>query len=558
MAKLRQYEQCDVVAHESELAPFGLLYRSQFPQQFFYLKQKMLDRCRMTNAARLGDRLIGRNNVLRHAAIGIWATSEDVPTIKGGALAPSRAVMAKIMNVHGGQDPTGFSVRARQLKRVVPPTSRNDQEGESSYMKFKTILSIITACLHCVCPMPARAEPARVKQAEERPVVSFPSGVQGRQVYLKKQKTHFQNPPARIGELQKGWICSTEGNIVWSVKTYNLLTTKLSGAFRAELEKAGYPIPSISDSIFDDSKDKAGSAAELHVGMLIKEVNANFCVKDEGILGGVYMKIFWQAYAPEIQKVVFEATSEGTYQPGGTEKIVAQEFFVRAFSAAARNLLAERRFLDIVTDVRPLKPMFAAAETIRLNGVGPSNEPLAKNITALRSAVATVFGERGSGSGFFVSQDGYLLTNQHVVGNAKFVKVKLPTGRELVGEVIRSDKLRDVALVKTESIAAQPIALRSSDPNIGEDVFALGSPLGDQFNSTLTRGILSGYRTIENKRYLQSDVSILPGNSGGPLLDAQGAVVGITVGGMGAKGLAGMNFFIPIADALARLGAELN
>jgi serine protease Do len=82
--------------------------------------------------------------------------------------------------------------------------------------------------------------------------------------------------------------------------------------------------------------------------------------------------------------------------------------------------------------------------------------------------------------------------------------------------------------------------------------------LGERFNTTLTRGILSGYRTLDDKRYIQSDVAILPGNSGGPLLDSQGTVIGITVMGLGARGIAGMNFFIPIGEALAKLGVEVN
>ena len=73
----------------------------------------------------------------------------------------------------------------------------------------------------------------------------------------------------------------------------------------------------------------------------------------------------------------------------------------------------------------------------------------------------------------------------------------------------------------------------------------------------LTRGILSGYRTINNLRFLQSDVAILPGNSGGALLEKAGQVIGITVAGLGAKGLAGMNFFIPIEDALSKLSLQV-
>lgn len=402
----------------------------------------------------------------------------------------------------------------------------------------------------------AQADPAKVKVVEEKPIIVFPEGTQGRPSYLKSMKTRFDTPPTKIGELQKGWFCAGSSDIFWNSKVYNLVSPRMPKLFRSELEKAHYPTPKVSDAIFDEPKDKAKSDAELHVGMFIKEVAANFCTKGEGVQGGVYLKIFWQVYSPEAQKVVFETTTEGSYQPAGLDKTI-DLFFDKAFIAAVHNFLAEQGFYDVVTGSLPSSAK-SDPDVLKLKLAKPFTEPLSKNVTTLRSAVATVFGEVGSGSGFFVSQDGYLITNRHVVGNARFVKVKLITGRELVGEVIRSDKPRDVALVKTEPIAVQPIAFRNGEPNIGEEVYALGSPLGDKFNTSLTRGILSGYRTMDDQRYLQSDVAILPGNSGGPLLDAQGAAVGITVAGLGAKGLAGMNFFIPIADALTRLGIQSN
>jgi serine protease Do len=157
----------------------------------------------------------------------------------------------------------------------------------------------------------------------------------------------------------------------------------------------------------------------------------------------------------------------------------------------------------------------------------------------------------GTGSGFFISADGRLLTNQHVVGDVKFVKIKLATNRELVGEVLKIDKARDIALIKTEPISIQPLSTRGSEANIGEDVFAIGSPMGDTFTGSLTRGVLSGYRTLNELRYLQSDVSILPGSSGGPLLDSTGNVIGITVRGLDA-GRANLNLFVPIQEALSK------
>lgn len=425
-------------------------------------------------------------------------------------------------------------------------------------MNIRSILLVLTVSCAGAWLTPALAESDKVKQVEEKPVIVFPEGAQGKPAYLSNQKARFDSPNTKIGTLQKGWLCIPSGNVTWNDKVYRLFSGRLPKTFRSELEKAHYPVPKVSDTIFDDPQDKVKTTEELHVGMLIKDINADFCFKSDGILGGVYMKVFWQVYSPEAQKVVFETTTEGSYQQDNTDKTTLDEFFARAFAMASRNFLAEHGFYDVVTGAVASDHKAAARERLKLKGAKPSGEPLAKNITTLRSAVATVVGDFGSGSGFFVSQDGYLLTNHHVVGSARFVKVKLPTGRELVGEVIRSDKVRDIALVKTESIAVHPIPLSHREPNVGEEVYVLGSPLGDAFNTTLTRGILSGYRASGGNNYLQSDVAILPGNSGGPLLDAKGTVVGVTVAGLAATGMGRMNFFIPIADALTKLDVDLN
>jgi serine protease Do len=399
----------------------------------------------------------------------------------------------------------------------------------------------------------AQAAPTPVTQAADKPPIEYPSGTPGRVAVLKKIRSRTDN--TKIGELQRGWLCSSGGDLLWTTALHNAVTTNFGRIYREEMEKLHYPTPTQSDSMFDEAKDKP-AAPDLEVGVFLKQINGNFCY-DGSSVGGAYLKTFWQVYAPEGQKVVFETTTEGSYQSDKPEKsnII---FFEKAFRAALRNLLAEQGFYNVITNTTPLAaPKAAGGDKLKMSGGKPSNELLTKNVTTLRSAVVTIFSDPASGSGFFISKDGYLLTNKHVVGTAKFIKVKLPTGRELVGEVLRSDATRDVVLIKTEPIDVPALPARQDDPTIGEEVYALGSPLGDKFNTSLTRGILSGYRTIDDKRYLQSDVAILPGNSGGPLLDANGNVIGITVMGLGAKGLAGMNFFIPINEAIDKLGLDI-
>lgn len=169
-----------------------------------------------------------------------------------------------------------------------------------------------------------------------------------------------------------------------------------------------------------------------------------------------------------------------------------------------------------------------------------------------------MFSGKGSGSGFFVS-DQFVVTNAHVVQGAPFVKLKLITGREILGEVIEKDDLRDVALIQTEISGMSGLPIRTDEVGIGSQIFAVGSPLGESNEGTVSAGIISSYRTEDGLRYIQSDVNVMPGNSGGPLLDENGNIIGLTVLGKidpRTGGGTGLNFFIPINDAMAELGLK--
>ena len=170
----------------------------------------------------------------------------------------------------------------------------------------------------------------------------------------------------------------------------------------------------------------------------------------------------------------------------------------------------------------------------------------------------TVFAGDGHGSGFFVD-DGYLLTNQHVVSGAKFVKVRTVTGREVLGEVLVTNATRDIALVKTESVGLTGLPLRMDDPALSSQVFVIGTPLDPDLQSTVSSGIVSAFRSENDGGYIQSDVNVQPGNSGGPMFDENGNVIGITVSGRMDFGVPrGVNMFIPIADRIKALGVSVS
>tara|TARA_R110000851_G_scaffold1817_3_gene7098 strand:+ start:3214 stop:4587 length:1374 start_codon:yes stop_codon:yes gene_type:complete len=158
------------------------------------------------------------------------------------------------------------------------------------------------------------------------------------------------------------------------------------------------------------------------------------------------------------------------------------------------------------------------------------------------------------GSGFVISEDGYVMTNAHVVQDADEILVRLNDRRELSAEVIGSDPQTDVALLKIEATDLPTLSLGDSDDlKVGEWVAAIGSPFG--FDHSVTAGIVSAInRTLPRDAYvpfIQTDVAINPGNSGGPLFNLEGEVVGINSQIFTRSGgFMGVSFAIPINVAM--------
>ena len=173
------------------------------------------------------------------------------------------------------------------------------------------------------------------------------------------------------------------------------------------------------------------------------------------------------------------------------------------------------------------------------------------------------FGERGRpqprdtaslGSGFIISDDGYVLTNGHVVADADEIIVRLHDRRQFVARLIGIDRRSDIALLKVD--AEELPTVRTGDPQelaVGEWVLAIGSPFG--FDHTVTAGIVSAKgRSLPNDNYvpfIQTDVAINPGNSGGPLFNLDGEVVGVNAQILSRTGgFMGLSFAIPIDVAM--------
>ena len=159
------------------------------------------------------------------------------------------------------------------------------------------------------------------------------------------------------------------------------------------------------------------------------------------------------------------------------------------------------------------------------------------------------------GSGFIISEDGLVVTNYHVIEGATSVSVILSTGEEVSAEVVNYDSVEDLAVLNIIDNIEMPGVADLGDSSAvetGEEVIAIGNPLGKEFSETVTSGIVSSAnRTITKSdsstvEYIQTDAAINSGNSGGPLINSQGQVVGINTAKEVGEGIEGIGFSIPI------------
>ncbi len=188
--------------------------------------------------------------------------------------------------------------------------------------------------------------------------------------------------------------------------------------------------------------------------------------------------------------------------------------------------------------------------------VGPAVVGIVSTIQGGMSIFGTATTSEGSGSGIIISEDGYIITNNHVIDGASSVKVSLNTGSEYDAKVIGADSKTDLAVIKIQPNEALTVAELgdSSKVEVGEKAVAIGNPLGMSFFGSVTQGIISATNrtiTVENRTMtvIQTDAAINEGNSGGALVNGYGQVIGINSVKIASSSVEGMGFAIPISTA---------
>lgn len=334
--------------------------------------------------------------------------------------------------------------------------------------------------------------------------------------------------------------------------------------------KIGFPF-SNSEYLFDYENQSAKS--DLELGAVFKRVYLLYYV------GGGYMiekvdatvDIEYQLFDNRTRKVVYKKMIRGVsgsfdtkyrymaqamyYIP--SDKLESRGFIDVAIHRSISELLSDQEFKSLIESDTTNYQVIGSEKVLQISEVGSISDSESAIDQAIHSTCAIVVGN-GHGSGFFISADGLILTCDHVVGNRKTVDIMINKGVTMQAKVLRSNSEFDVALLKLEGADTSPLPLHTAkDTKVGETVFSIGTPGSTDNLNTISRGIVSGQRIKEGKQIIQTDASVSPGNSGGPLLNEAGNVIGIVNAKLLGKGVEGVAFAIPIEVALEGLNIQI-
>lgn len=368
--------------------------------------------------------------------------------------------------------------------------------------------------------------------------------------------------------------CRANEEIIWRAGALHEDSNEFTAVFTDAARAAAIPIGGRGAGLFTQAAQN--ERPSYRIGSSIVAMNADLCVVFDiqklspytppvevyvGEYGSATVTIDWEVFSPLENQVVYRLRTSGSHTDNKTQPRALSIFIANAYRDAASKLVANAGFRNAISRA-PGGIKAAAVAPVQeqrwlVPALQPFQAPLQQNAQYLASAAVTIDIGSGHGSGFFLTADGWIMTNAHVARGSKVVKVILADGRSVFAQVVRVHDARDVALIKVDGTGYPALPLRMQPVRLTEEVYAIGTPIDKKLSGTVTRGIVSRFATNRMELTdIQADVAIQGGNSGGPLLDSYGNVVGISYAGFGRLN-AGLNFFIPIQDALEKLNLQL-
>ena len=258
-------------------------------------------------------------------------------------------------------------------------------------------------------------------------------------------------------------------------------------------------------------------------------------------------EILWRLVTPKSRDIVFSKTITA-------ESFVQSSFISNAVYTALDHsiyeLLENEKFRDLVKINSSAPSVFEDTNNLTVsinleNDITSQNKTAKTIVNESKNGVVTIITPSGHGSGFFISKDGTLVTNAHVVKGVNSIKVKFNSGLTFNAEVLKVDSERDLALLKIPGNGYQTLPITETKPELGEELLIIGTPAEEFLEQSISKGIVSGIRLIDRVEVIQTDAPISPGNSGGPAINSKGQVIGVVSSKIIGSGVEGIGFIIP-------------
>ena len=290
--------------------------------------------------------------------------------------------------------------------------------------------------------------------------------------------------------------------------------------------------------------------AEFLLGGIVRELECR------DLYSGIRCRVGveWQLLNVATDTIVYKVTARSVVYD--VPKTKSKQIGSLLLTKALDSVLQREQLRSLLAGPKPAPKKDPGFPSATYTACGPMTKAMPAAAPDVLKATVVVKSGAGFGSGFFLTSSGLTLTAAHVVDSGK-LKLKMHDGSEVDAVVVRLAHRADVALLRPTQPLAQQACLATSTKDradVGSELYAIGTPASLDLAFTLTRGIVSSVRMIEGHPILQTDAPVSRGNSGGPMVDTSGAVMGIASSKLVGGSVEGIAFAVPIATALSALG----
>jgi serine protease Do len=421
-------------------------------------------------------------------------------------------------------------------------------------LKFRLLLifSLSSCALFLAC---LRNEPVPVEPVQEpRPILL---GDLGSHPLIFRNVSYRIPTGTIIGEVR------VRGDVIdemrWTVARSKALDFNVS--ITDAMRDLGYNMRDSADALFDPTgevKIRFAMAAILHSAAIDfeYEYSRRRRRRVEGI-GTADVEVEVHLHDAVANKTVYKRTFSGH----GEDEGMKPNPIIGAVVNATLKATTDPEFVRLVSK-GPIQAEFAVSsvDQVELTACpGDESVSLPRDLPRILDAVIEIQVGRSMGTGVIVSPDGWIVTAAHVIGDAAEIWVRFPNGAQVPATLQESDTEFDVALLRIvgRDYPCSRIRTAADDLELGSDVFAVNLALGENRSPTVTRGVVSGYPERQGKRFIQTDASLNPGSSGGPLFASDGTIAGITVRKIMGVGIEGLGFAVPIHDVVHHLSVGI-